>query len=342
MSRGIVKRITGTFLLLVLSFTKGFSQDDAIHSVRVMFWNVENLFDIHNDTLTDDDEFLPKGLRRWNYTRYNRKITSLCKTIIAAGEWQPPAIVAFCEVENRKVLDDLIRYTGLSKFEYDILHEDSPDERGIDVALIYRKVTVKLLDYSYLEVSQVLENEYKTRDILYSVFLINHDTLHLFVNHWPSRRGGVMAGESNRIKIAGMLRDKMDSLISEPESVKNIIVTGDFNASPDDRVIEILKGNDPGVRWLENLSDNISPGHGTYRYMGIWETIDQVLVSEDLIKGNGRLVTGPSLFRVFTAEFLLTEDTKYPGLSPYSTYSGYTYRGGFSDHLPVVLDLILK
>lgn len=342
MSIGIVKRITGTLSLLLLFLIKGYPQDAAPHSVRLMFYNVENLFDIYDDTLTEDEEFMPGGLRRWNYQRYSRKINSLYKTILAAGEWEPPAIAAFCEIENRKVLEDLVYSTNLSKYKYDIVHEDSPDERGIDVCLIFRKELAEIIDYSYLKTSVVTGDEFRTRDVLYARFLINNDTIHLFVNHWPSRRGGVLAGEAQRIKIAEMVRKKVDSIFISSHRNAQIIILGDFNATPEDRVMSILAGQEDNGSSLVNLSENLPDGVGTYRYMGTWEKIDQVIVSDMLVNRNAKVFTEPGLLQVFRPDFLLKKDLKYPGLRPFSTYSGYRYQGGYSDHLPVLLDLKLR
>lgn len=343
MSNGIVKKIAGTFSLLVLLFIKGYPQNTDIDFVRLMFYNVENLFDIYDDTLTDDEEFLPGGLRRWNYKRYNTKINSLYKTIIAAGEWEPPAIVAFCEIENRRVLEDLIIKTNLSKYKYDIVHEDSPDERGIDVALIYRKEQVEVIGYSYLKTMTVTGTEFRTRDILYTVFLINNDTIHLFVNHWPSRRGGVLAGQPQRMKVAAMLREKVDSLNSKYHGKARIIITGDFNATPDDEVMSILTENTgKNSSFMLNLSESLPPGSGTYRYKGTWEIIDQVIVSDQLLNKRSAIFTDHDKLRIFGPGFLLKKDLNYPGLSPNSTYYGYRYQGGYSDHLPVLLDLMLR
>ncbi len=343
MSNGIVKKIAGTFSLLVLLLIKGYAQNTDIDFVRFMFYNVENLFDIYDDTLTDDEEFLPGGLRRWNYKRYSAKINALYKTIIAAGEWQPPAVVAFCEIENRKVLEDLIYKTDLSKYKYDIVHEDSPDERGIDVALIYRKEQVKVIGYSYLKTMAVTGTEFRTRDVLYTSFLINNDTIHLFVNHWPSRRGGVLAGQPQRMKIAAMLREKVDSLNSKSHGKAGIIITGDFNATPDDEVMSLLtENNEKNSNSMLNLSESLPAGSGTYRYKGTWEIIDQFIVSDQLINKSAAVFTDPDKLRIFSPDFLLKKDLNYPGLSPNSTYYGYRYQGGYSDHLPVLLDLMLR
>ena len=305
-----------------------------------MFYNVENLFDVNDDPVTEDDEFLPGGLRRWSYSRYKKKISSLYKTIIAAGEWEPPAVVGLCEIENRNVVEDMVYRTNLSKFRYQIIHEDSPDERGIDVGLILRKDIVKLIDYQYLN-PFVSDSIFKSRDVLYAKVQVLSDTIHFIVNHWPSRRGGVLAGEAERIRVAEMVRALADSICSEQTHPK-IIIMGDLNATPDDQTAGILtemRGGNPG---LVNLSAGLTESSGTYRYRGTWETIDQVLVSEALVRKCTGLCTGPEQLRVFSPDFLLRKDPQDPGNTPFSTYSGYRYQGGFSDHLPVLLDLVLR
>jgi hypothetical protein len=336
MSGGIAAKITGTLLVLYFFTIKGYPREDG-PGIRIMFYNVENLFDIYNDPLTDDDEFLPSGVRRWNYKRYSRKINSVYKTIMAAGEWEPPAVVAFCEIENRKVVEYLVNGTYLSKYNYRIIHEDSPDERGIDVCLIYRADIVKVIDYDYFSPFRLID-KFKTRDVLYTRLLAGSDTIHLFVNHWPSRRGGVLAGEEKRLIIAEMVKSKVDSIAAN-QKVPKIIVMGDFNTTPGDKATGILTGSLKGQSYMVNLSANLPQETGTYRYMGTWETIDQVIVSEGLINCRAGLSTAPEFFKVFSPDFLLKNDPKYPGLTPFSTYSGYRYQGGFSDHLPVLLDL---
>lgn len=326
-------------LLLNVNTPKGISQVSDSHTEKIMFYNVENFFDTYDDSLTDDNDFLPEGLMRWNLTRYNKKVNSIFKTIIAAGEWDPPAIVAFCEVENRKVLEDLIFGTNLSKYNYGIIHQESPDRRGIDVCLIYRKNSVEVLSYTYL-IPDVLKNQnFNSRSVLYAKLYSGSDTIHLFVNHWPSRRGGVLAGEYTRQLIASMLKGKVDSLLVRSKNTTKIIMLGDFNCTPDDQDIQTLVNSDS----LTNLSELIKDkAFGTYRYMGRWEMIDQVLVSKGMLNSNNGIYTKSDLLRVFHPDFLLKTDTKYPGKSPYSTYSGYKYQGGYSDHLPVILELKFK
>lgn len=333
----LIPRPAILILPVILLICNAYSQDVPF---RFMFYNAENLFDIYDDTLTDDNEFLPAGTMRWNKARYNKKINSLAKTIIAAGEWQPPEIIAFCETENRKVLEDLLAGAVMLKYDYGILHENSPDERGIDVALIYRKDIVRIISSKNFLPTSGGRKITGTRSVLYSKCLIFNDTLHFFVNHWPSRRGGVLAGEALRMEIAGMIRDKVDSLGKICKDPK-IIIAGDFNCTPVDRVM--LKLAETMDCRLINLSKELSDkGSGTYRFRGAWELIDQVIVSEGLMFRKTGLSASDTSFRIFNPDFLLRDDPAYPGLKPFATYNGYRYQGGFSDHLPVLLDLQIR
>jgi endonuclease/exonuclease/phosphatase family metal-dependent hydrolase len=343
MLNGFFPNTSIALLLMILTFNRSYSQANVEKSVRIMFYNVENLFDIYDDSLKDDKDFLPDGLMRWNLTRYNRKIISLEKTIVAAGEWEPPTVVAFCEVENRKVLEDLIYNTYLSKFNYRIIHEESPDRRGIDVCLIYRDSIADILYYSYWLPSQIHRRDFNSRSVLYTKLKISSDTIHLIVNHWPSRRGGVLAGEDYRQQIASMVREKVDSIIKWDMSGTRIIILGDFNCTPDDQVIKSLIYSRDITNHLINLSENLDDnGQGTYRYIGAWEMIDQVIISRRLLTCRKGLYTEPALLKIFKPDFLMRKDSKYPGFSPFSTYRGYKYQGGYSDHLPVLLDLKIR
>jgi len=308
-----------------------------------MFYNTENLFDTFDDSLTDDNDFLPAGTMRWNLSRYNRKINSLYKTIIAAGEWNPAEVIGLCEIENRRVLEDLIFKTYLSKFHYGIIHEDSPDRRGIDVCVIYRKKLTDIISYTYWIPEDLKNEKFKSRSVLYIHMAIGSDTLHLVVNHWPSRRGGVLAGEDYRLRIANMIRDKTDSIFENNRYGARIILLGDFNCTPEDKIISSLLFSSDSAKSLINLSGSIEDKTpGTYRYMGRWEMIDQVIVSRELLESKKGLYTEPRLLNVFKPDFLMKKDPKYPGPRPFSTYSGYRYQGGFSDHLPVILELKIR
>ena len=317
-----------------------FSQDSSEKSLRLMFYNVENLFDTYDDTLTEDNDFLPAGLMRWNYTRYSGKINSLYKTIVAAGNWNPPVLVAMCEVENRNVLENLVFDTYLSKYHYRIIHEDSPDGRGIDVCMILREDCASLIHYEYWIPHSDRIDKFTSRSVLYAKIAIATDTLHVIMNHWPSRRGGVLAGEGLRLMIAQMVRSKIDSINEFNSEKQKIIISGDFNCTPGDTEINLLTNQTNHYNSLINLSENAAMrGCGTYRFKGTWEMIDQILVSEALLTGTGRMYTNTEMFGVYKPDFLLRKDPKYPGSSPFSTFRGFKYQGGYSDHLPVLLDL---
>lgn len=321
----------------------GYCQDNDARGIRLMFYNAENLFDTSDDSLKNDNDFLPGGLMRWNDSRYNKKINSLYKTIVAAGEFNPPEIIALCEVENRKVLEDLVSNTFLSKYDFRIIHEESPDQRGIDVCMIYRKDCAEILSFSYHKPCQISWEDFRTRSVLYTKLLIHKDTLHLIVNHWPSRRGGALAGEDVRMKIAGMVKWFCDSIGMASNGRAKILICGDFNCTPDDTEMKVLTDEVRSGMAMFNLSKvGAERGEGSYRYKGIWEMIDQVLISEPLLNSESGLLTEPDKFRIFNPGFLLEKDPVYPGFLPFATYRGYRYHGGFSDHLPVLVDLQIK
>ncbi|HEX2921575.1 MAG TPA: endonuclease [Bacteroidales bacterium] len=301
-----------------------------------MFYNVENTFDIYNDSITSDDEFLPDGDRRWNVSRYKNKISSIYKTIVLAGGWSPPEVIGLCEVENRKVIQDVINTTHLSEYSYDVIHQDSPDPRGIDVCLMYRKDCLKLCSSAFLKPAG--EYVFKSRFVLYAKMVHVSDTIHFFINHWPSRRGGILSSQDNRLVIASMVREKADSICKSFPASK-IIITGDFNCNPDDPEMRILCNPENGLKNYYNLSDSLKPGTGTYRYKGVWEKFDQVIITKSFFDNSEGLKAGDDALQIIYADFLLTEDPVYPGKSPNSTFRGFTYKGGVSDHLPVILNL---
>lgn len=321
-------------------FPEGNCQNLDSGGLKLMFWNVENAFDTTNDPETQDDDFLPDGVMRWNESRYRKKINDIYKTIIAAGEWSPPDVVAFCEIENRNVLQDIIYDTPLSRFEYAIIHEDSPDERGIDVCLVYRKDRLEIACSKYFVPDGVSREQLGSRTILYAKIMAGNDTIHLFYNHWPSRIGGVLAGKELRQKFASTLKRKADSISLVSNQRAKIIIAGDFNCTPGEKEIKILTEKSGEAR-IVNLSTGIlAEVAGTYRYKGTWEMIDQVMVSEYLTLCHDGLYADKKSLKIFMPFFLLTKDTAYPGHTPFSMYRGRRYRGGISDHLPVLVDLI--
>lgn len=217
-------------------------QTKLVEEYTFMFYNTENLYDTANDSLKLDDEFTPEGMRRWNNGRLYRKANRIAKVILAAGEWEAPAFVGLCEIEDREVLEKLTSQTPLSKYRYKIIHKDSPDPRGIDVALIYRPELFKPFDYKTITLKDTSTISFSSRDILQvSGVLNNWDTLHVFVNHWPSRYGGVMETMHYRKLAAEVLgRSIREMFVKYPRA--KIICMGDFNDTPEDESLSgVLK-----------------------------------------------------------------------------------------------------
>lgn len=326
-------------LLIFFPSTLLHAQDES-EMMKVMFYNVENLFDIEDDSLKNDGEFMPEGSKQWNRYRYEDKLKKIYKTIIAVGQWMPPVIVGLAEIENRKVMEDLVYQTPLEKFGYRIVHEESGDGRGIDVALLYRK---EYFQYLHHTVSKV-PLQRPTRDILIVSGVMAEDTCHFIVNHWPSRWGGKLQSEGLRITAAGQLRLAIDSLAKlycEPR----IVVMGDFNDDPDDLSLKLISHQAYGdkcqkaFQMINLMEDMDKPGldEGTLVYVDVfrnWFMFDQVLVSQPLLKGKGLSLPGNNA-HIFKEEWLLDEHGK-----PKRTYLGDYYLGGFSDHLPVYIGLV--
>ncbi len=313
--------------------------------VRIVFYNVENLYDPNDDTTKLDDEFTAKGAKRWTFSRFFSKLQHLSKTLLAAGEWEPPAIVGMCEIENRYVLNKLLHETPLNRVNYKIIHHESPDLRGVDVAIIFRSEQFELIRSSVIRVSYPFDTLSVTRDILMvKGRLMQKDTIIFFVNHWPSRRGGYAGSAGKRNFVASLLRSKCDSITGADPDAK-IIIMGDFNDEPDqESILHILDAKcDTSNLEKDDLVNLMCTGKknfpGTIRYKGQWSIFDQFIVSASLLDQNKGYYTTPDDARIFHADFLLEEDPKYLGSKLNRTYSGPTYKGGFSDHLPVMLDL---
>lgn len=320
---------------------------DKERYIRIVFYNVENLFDIENDSITNDDEFLPKGEKYWSNRRYWEKLNHISKTIVAIGGWNPPEIIGLCEIENRKVLADLTQKSPMAKLGYRIIHKESPDRRGIDVAMLYLKDKFSPLKYKPIPVYFPFDKNSTTRDILYVCGTTkNKDTLHVFINHWPSRWGGQLESERKRMQAATVLRNEIDSLFREKPKAK-IVILGDFNDYPENKsMTDILKANkiinQINDTYLYNLSAYIQENRnqGSHKYQGKWGILDQIIVSGAILNAEKGLSTTKENAFIFNADFLLTDDENFTGRQTFRTYIGYKYIGGYSDHLPVFLDLI--
>ncbi|MDR0892156.1 MAG: endonuclease [Mediterranea sp.] len=312
-----------------------------------MEWNVENLFDTRHDSLKDDQEFLPSSLRHWSYTRYRRKIDNLARIITAVGQWDAPALVALCEVENDSVLRDLTRRSPLKEWKYRYVVTHSPDPRGIDVALLYQRDQFKLLASRSIRIAPFGHHR-RTRDVLHvSGLLLTGDTLDVLVCHLPSRAGGVKETEGYRNFVAERIRLQADSLLRARRRPQ-LIVTGDFNDRPTGsslrKVLQAMPSPHSPARpdplklyQLPSLATR-EKALGTYKYQGQWEVIDHILVSGNLLDAECPFSVPQRRAYIFHPSFLLQEDSKYGGYEPFRTYRGMKYQGGYSDHLPVYAD----
>lgn len=317
------------------------------NALRVMFYNVENLFDPYDDTLTNDEEFTPGGLRAWNYRRFIVKCQNIGKVIMAAGGWEAPEIIGLCEVENRLVLAQLLKYSPLGRLNYKIVHYDSPDARGIDVALLFRPDKFHKLYSEPIAVVFPGEGRRGTRDILYvKGIALDADTLHLFVNHWPSRFGGYMATKPLREFTGALLRTKVDS-IKRFDPMANILIMGDFNDTPDEYSLEFSLGAKlDSARLQPGDLYNLMSRHfrnsslGTHKYQENWSTIDHFIVSQSILNGKSGLKIHPAGAVIFDADFLLEDDPTHTGKRLNRTYIGMQYHGGYSDHLPIKIDIL--
>lgn len=318
-----------------------------MHPVRILFWNVENLYDPFDDSVTIDEEFTATGAKRWTWTRFGLKLNHVAKTLLAAGGWVPPGLACFCEVENRFVLERLVRETPLRAWNWRIIHRDSPDRRGVDVAMLFRPDQVEVFSTRYLHVQFPQDTAVRTRDILLAGCLLHGcDTLYVAVNHWPSRRGGEALSKSRRNRAATVLRMALDSIrLFHPGA--SILIMGDFNDEPADESLRHVLGarlsREPvEAGALYNLMGirNLDRPEGTLRYRDQWSTFDQFIVSGALMAGLSGLRAGPDQAKVFRPAFLLEEDRTWFGKKLVRTYNGPAYQGGFSDHLPVVVDVL--
>lgn len=316
---------------------------------RVMFYNVENLFDTLDAPSVDDAEFLPDSDRHWDTGKYYEKLNHIYKVIISCGEWDPPAMAGLCEVENREVLESLVRTTPLKKFGYRVIHFDSPDNRGIDAALIYRESHFSP-DTAYpIPVSFPFAPDSKTRDILYVKGRIGgRQTLHVFVNHWPSRYGGYQETIPKRNQAARVLRTAVDSIRSADPGAF-ILAMGDFNDGPFEQSMTLHLGASADTAGLDaadlfNLTGRYAGtrGTGTLKYRENWDVFDQLIISPNLLDAGAALFVSPEGARIHQPEFLLEPDDRYLGKKPFRTYAGMKYLGGYSDHLPVFVDLKLQ
>jgi len=320
----------------------------AFEQYTIAFYNLENLFDVHNDKDVLDEDFTEIGRKQWTPQRYQKKIQKLSDAISKIGTEQTgklPSLIGVAEVENRRVLEDLIEQPKLIKANYGIVHYDSPDERGIDVALLYRKDVFTLEDARPIAVDVTMPNDEpdRTRDILYVKGVLAGMPLHIYINHWPSRRDGADSTNEKRVTVAKQLMahvERVDPDFERKNQIKpvldgtNIIIMGDFNDDPDNDSIR----NEIIPYGFQNVTAPLKKFHrGSLNHKFKWNLFDQIIISDSLIND----VPSSLYFHkadIFDDIMLRQWKGKYRG-QPARTFVGKTYKGGYSDHFPVFMIL---
>lgn len=319
---------------------------------RVMSYNVENLFDTKDNPATDDQEYLPHGSRRWTSKRYEHKLQQIAKVIMAAGEWQDLSLIGLCEVENDSTLDHLCQRTPLRAQDYRYVISESDDPRGIRVALLYQRARFALEGQESLRIP-FRDRQKRSRPLLHVWGrVVTGDTLDVFVCHFPSRSGGQLDSEGYRWDAARYLRRSCDSLYRVRQR-PHLLIMGDFNDTPKDRsLVEGLKALPCPDSMVTMRGDSlmlydlfakrrVGQPEGSHKYQGSWSQLDHCVVDGSFLDPRSTLRVDLGGIRIFAADFLWTMDKTYLGRRPKRSYYGYQYEGGFSDHLPLVVDFYI-
>lgn len=340
-------------LFTILGFINFFARAQDLERYRIRtiaFYNVENLFDTKNDTLVFDDQRTPNGRYRWTKERYAKKVGAIARVISNIGfekTGTSPDLIGLCEVENASVVRDLVQHSLLKDKDYGIVHFDSPDERGIDVAFLYKKTAFLPTSFKSQRLLLLDEegNRDYTRDQLIVGGLLDQEQLYFLVNHWPSRSGGESRSKPYRMKAARLHRRILDSL-QRVDPTARFISMGDFNDDPiSDSIKKVLRtSKSPRPRDATTLFNPMEilyrRGFGSLAYRDKWNLFDQLLLSQNL---TGEIKEHYIFWKVgiYQPEYLKNSAGKYKGY-PFRTYVGTTYQGGYADHFPVYLYLLRK
>lgn len=343
-----MKRI---FLILFLSVILHLFTIDNVYSqnrdnLRVAFWNLENFFDPFVDSTRSYNEYTEDGSQHWTMSRFYKKRNNIYKTILSLSDGNPLAIIGLCEVENTFVTTMLFHETPLKKHNYKVIHYEGDDRRGIDVALVYSIDKLQLIYSEAIKIRGPNNKIIKTRDILYAKFYDRvGDTLHCFVNHWPSRYGGEKETIYLREIAARHLKSKVDSIVVSCNYLPKIIIMGDFNDTPSDNsILNVLKAKPPNELTQDCILVNLFANdkklgfEGTLKHQYRWQIFDQIIISKSLYDSKSLHYVRKSA-TIFHKDFLFIDDATYGGKKLFRTYIGPKYQGGFSDHLPVYIDL---
>ncbi len=331
------KVLITVIISVYLSINIGYAQEiKCKKNILIVHYNVENLFDTIDDPHKNDNEFLPDGRKHWTSKRYNDKLQKIAKVISSIDKNKLPDFVSLVEIENNTVLVDLVAQDVLKNAKYKIIHHESPDARGIDCALFYNPKSFNLIKSTFYKVQMNDNKQFKTREILYAYGTIkSKENIHIFVNHWPSRRGGLEKSRPKRALAAQVLRHAVDSILKINANAK-IIIVGDFNDETDNQSITKVLGTRDSSSPLFNMAEaDDMKNIGTYHYWKTneWNMIDQMIISKGLLNAKTGLVTKDKSMNIYRADYLLHKNTDGEKV-PAKTY-GRKYYGGYSDHLPV-------
>ena len=336
---------TVLMLCMALFTVASLSAQDKPYSV--VFYNLENLFDIYNDPETHDDEFTPQGVKQWNETRYQKKLYNMERVLfdIAAQQKEYPIVIGVSEIENRSVLEDLISQPKLKGANYRICHYDSPDARGVDVAFLYRPDVFKIQGSDNIKLHVEGLPNFRTRDLVVMWGTIEDEPFYFLVSHWPSRLGGKEASQFKRDACAKQIREIKDSLLRENPATK-VIVMGDFNDdATDDSIVEVM-GAKGKVKELESgdffnpYNEMLRAGLGTLAYQDEWNLFDNICVTENLVnaeRGKLKILKGKKYYgNIFTRPYMLQLEGQYKNY-PLRTFVSNNFQDGYSDHFPVYI-----
>lgn len=334
-------------LLIGGVFNLSFGQD-AYKVACIGFYNLENLFDTENDPAINDEDFLPTGSYTWDSTKYANKIHNMAKVIQDLATDVSPdgvALLGVAEVENKKVLEDLVADEQIAARDYNIIHFDSPDHRGIDVGLLYQEKYFKPTNSVAYPLIFEDNLDYTTRDQLVVSGDFDGEKVHIIVAHWPSRRGGQKASEPRRVDAAILGRKIIDSLLNVDASAK-IILMGDLNDDPVNvSVKEYIKAKSKiskvkNDEMYNTMYDHFKSGNGTLAWNDAWNLFDQIIISKSLLSQDASTYVFHKAV-VYNKPYLLQKDGRFKGY-PLRTHAGGNYLNGYSDHFPVYIILKKK
>lgn len=338
------KILIPAFLLLLISFS--FAQKPH----KVLFYNIENFFDTINDPEVLDDEFTPEGPKKWNSAKYYKKLSNIERVIydIASIDKSYPAVIGVSEVENRNALEDIVACKKLEPAHYRIVHYDSPERRGVDVAFLYRPDVFKLQGEKAITTIIPERPGFKTRDILTMWGTMENEPFFFMVAHWPSRIGGKEQSEYLRVAVGKQMRAIADSVRAKDPNMR-IVIMGDFNDDPTDKSIAQAMGAKGKIKDVEKgglynpFTEMLKAGFGTLAYGDAWNIFDNIIVSDNLIDGGSGLQLQKSpkskyYGNIFKQSYMIQKEGQFKGY-PLRTYIGNNFQGGFSDHLPVFINI---